>query len=62
MEILLLLIPLSAVLLGFAAWAFIWSVNHRQFDNLDQHALHIFDDDQLNPGTFENHSREDQNE
>ena len=39
MEILVLLIPLSVVLLGVAAWAFIWAVNHRQFDNLDKQAM-----------------------
>ena len=35
MEILVLLIPLSVLLLGLAAWAFIWAVNNRQFDDLD---------------------------
>ncbi len=44
MEILLLLIPLSFLLLGVAAWAFIWSVNHGQFDNLERRALDIFDE------------------
>ncbi|MEM9623591.1 MAG: cbb3-type cytochrome oxidase assembly protein CcoS [Pseudomonadota bacterium] len=45
MEILLLLLPLSAVLLGVAAWAFVWSVNHKQFDDLERSAMNIFDDD-----------------
>ncbi len=45
MEILVLLIPLSVVLLGVAAWAFIWAVNHRQFDNLDKQAMDILVDE-----------------
>ena len=45
MEILALLIPLSIVLVGGAAWAFIWAVNHRQFDDLDKQAMDILNDD-----------------
>ncbi len=45
MEILFLLIPLSVLLLGLAAWAFIWAVNHRQFDDLDKHAMDILIDE-----------------
>ncbi len=41
MNILMLLIPLSIVLLSVAAWAFIWAVNHRQFENLDKQAVDI---------------------
>ena len=41
MNILMVLIPLSIVLLGVAAWAFIWAVNHRQFENLDKQAVDI---------------------
>ena len=45
MEILVLLIPLSIILLGIAAWAFIWAVNHRQFEDLDKQAMDILFDD-----------------
>jgi len=39
MNIILVLIPLSLVLLAAAVWAFFWSVNHAQFDDLDTPAL-----------------------
>jgi cbb3-type cytochrome oxidase maturation protein len=39
MNILFVLIPLSLVLVALAAWAFFWSVNHDQFDDLDTPAL-----------------------
>lgn len=45
MEILILLIPLSVILLGLAAWAFIWAVNNRQFEDLDKKAMDILFDD-----------------
>lgn len=41
MTILLLLIPISLMLLGFAAWAFWWAVRRGQFDDLDTPALDI---------------------
>ena len=44
MEILWLLIPISMLLVGTAAWAFIWAVNHRQFENLDKQAVDILND------------------
>lgn len=39
MNIILVLIPLSLILVAFAGWAFFWSVNHDQFDDLDTPAL-----------------------
>ena len=39
MNILLVLIPLSLVSVAVAAWAFFWSVDHAQFDDLDTPAL-----------------------
>lgn len=45
MIILLLLIPLSLMLLGVAAWAFVWAVRAGQFDDLDTPALDILRDD-----------------
>ena len=39
MNIIFVLIPLSLVLLAAAGWAFFWSVNHAQFDDLETPAL-----------------------
>ena len=46
MSILLLLIPLSLLLVGVAAWAFAWAVRRGQFDDLDTPALDILGDDE----------------
>jgi cbb3-type cytochrome oxidase maturation protein len=48
-SILLLLVPLSLLLLGAAAWAFIWAVRRGQFDDLDTPALDILVDDPPTP-------------
>jgi cbb3-type cytochrome oxidase maturation protein len=45
MDILFLLIPLGLVLVGVIAWFFIWSVNHRQFEDLEGPAHEILMDD-----------------
>jgi cbb3-type cytochrome oxidase maturation protein len=46
-SIIFVLIPLGLILLGIAVWAFIWAVNHDQFEDLDRAAHSIlFDDDQ----------------
>ncbi|WP_409526227.1 cbb3-type cytochrome oxidase assembly protein CcoS [Nitrincola sp. MINF-07-Sa-05] len=46
MNSMLLLIPLGIILAGGAMWAFFWSVNNGQFDDLDSPAHSIlFDDD-----------------
>ncbi len=45
MNILLVLIPISLLLIGFAVWAFFWAVNHGQFDDLETPALRILEDD-----------------
>jgi len=39
MNIIFVLIPLSFVLVALGVWAFFWSVNHSQFDDLDTPAL-----------------------
>lgn len=39
MNIALLLVPLGIVLLAFSTWAFFWTANHAQFDDLDTAAL-----------------------
>ena len=43
MEVLIWLIPISVVLLSIAGAAFVWAVNNRQFDDLDQHGLDVID-------------------
>jgi len=45
MNILFVLIPLSLVLVALAAWAFFWSVDHSQLDDLDTPALMPLSDD-----------------
>ncbi len=47
MSILFVLIPLTMVLLGIAIWAFLWAVDHDQFEDLDQVASSILFDDDL---------------
>jgi cbb3-type cytochrome oxidase maturation protein len=51
MEIIFILIPIAIILLGFAIWAFFWSVNSGQYDDLDSpaHSILFDDDDHLIP-------------
>ncbi|SIS62072.1 cbb3-type cytochrome oxidase assembly protein CcoS [Neptunomonas antarctica] len=51
MEIIFILIPIAIILLGFAVWAFFWSVNSGQYDDLDSpaHSILFDDDDHLIP-------------
>jgi cbb3-type cytochrome oxidase maturation protein len=50
-NIVFVLIPLAVLLLGAAVWAFIWAVNHGQFDDLEGPAHRIlFDDDEKGGG------------
>jgi len=58
MSILLMLIPLGLVLLGLAIWAFVWAVNHGQFEDLDRagHSI-LFDDDLEGEGSQSAESR-----
>ncbi|MDY6890368.1 MAG: cbb3-type cytochrome oxidase assembly protein CcoS [Pseudomonadota bacterium] len=47
MDIVILLIPIAIILAGVAIWAFFWSVNSGQFDDLDSPAHRIlYDDDE----------------
>jgi cbb3-type cytochrome oxidase maturation protein len=48
-EIVWLLIPLSIVLVGVIAWAFLWAVNSGQFDDLDAPGTSILMDDDEPP-------------
>lgn len=36
MSIVFVLIPLGLLLLGLAIWAFVWAVDHGQFEDLDR--------------------------
>ena len=46
MESLFLLVPMSLLLMAIALSIFVWSVNNRQYDDLDKEAHSIlFDDD-----------------
>lgn len=48
MNILLIMIPLSALLIVGAAVAFFWAVDHDQFDDMDTPALLPLDDSPQN--------------
>jgi cbb3-type cytochrome oxidase maturation protein len=39
MTMLLILVPVTLLLVGLAAWAFFWAVDEGQFDDLDAPAL-----------------------
>ena len=45
MKSLYLLIPLSIVLVTAAVWAFLWAVNRGHFEDVDEPAKSILDDD-----------------
>ena len=45
MSILFILIPLSLLLVGFAAWAFFWAVGAGQFDDLESPGWVILSDE-----------------
>jgi cbb3-type cytochrome oxidase maturation protein len=51
MEIIIILIPIALILTGIAFWAFFWSVNSGQFDDLESpaHSILYDDDDHLIP-------------
>jgi len=49
-NIVFVLIPLAILLIGAAVWAFIWAVNHGQFDDLEGPAHRILFDDDENGG------------
>ncbi len=45
MEVIYLLIPLSVVLVLVIVAAFLWAINHAQFDDLERHGRDILLDD-----------------
>jgi cbb3-type cytochrome oxidase maturation protein len=48
--ILLILVPVTLLLVGLAAWAFFWAVDGGQFDDLDGPALSpLLDDEPRTP-------------
>jgi cbb3-type cytochrome oxidase maturation protein len=48
-NVLLMLVPISLLLLGFAVAAFVWAVRRDQFEGLDSAAIDILADDPLEP-------------
>lgn len=48
MEILFVLVPVSLVIVMIALWAFVWSVNSRQYEDLDIEAERILFDENIN--------------
>ena len=47
MSIVILLIPIAIILVSIAIWAFFWSVNSGQYDDLESPAHSIlYDDDE----------------
>ena len=46
MEIIFVLVPLSILLLAGAVYAFIWAVNHDQFEDLDREGYDILFDEE----------------
>jgi len=51
MDIIFLLIPIAIILVSCAAWAFFWSVNSGQFEDLESpaHSILFEDDEHLVP-------------
>jgi cbb3-type cytochrome oxidase maturation protein len=49
MTMLFILVPVTLLLVGFAAWAFFWAADGGQFDDLDSPALApLLDDEPVN--------------
>ncbi|MEM6511995.1 MAG: cbb3-type cytochrome oxidase assembly protein CcoS [Pseudomonadota bacterium] len=46
MSILYMLIPVGLILIAFAAGLFFWAVGNGQFDDLEEPAMLVFDDDE----------------
>ena len=46
MEVVFVLIPISLVIVAVALWAFVWSVRHDQFEDLEKEAYTILFDDE----------------
>ncbi|WP_432698627.1 cbb3-type cytochrome oxidase assembly protein CcoS [Marinobacterium sp. YM272] len=61
MSIIYLLIPIAIILASIAIWAFFWSVNTGQFDDLESpaHSILYDDDEELIPGDVK---REEKNQ
>lgn len=48
MNIIFILIPIAMIMAGIAIWAFFWSINNGQYDDLDGAAHSILYDDDEN--------------
>ena len=70
MDIIFLLLPIALILAGCGIWAFFWSVNSGQFEDLESpaHSILFEDDEHLIPddakqneaakSTVENHTKD----
>lgn len=56
MSVLYLALPLALILAAVAVWAFVWSVNDGQLDDLDTPAVRLLNDD--NDGRRSNRNAE----
>ncbi|MBV05749.1 MAG: cbb3-type cytochrome oxidase assembly protein CcoS [Gammaproteobacteria bacterium] len=45
MEVVFLLIPISIIIIFLTIWAFVWSVENDQFENLDKEAERILSEE-----------------
>lgn len=61
MDIIFLLIPIAIILVSCAIWAFFWSVNSGQFDDLESpaHSILFEDDEELIPDDAKSHTNND---
>lgn len=63
MDSLYLLIPIALAFTALSVWAFLWSVNNDQFDDLDKAAHSIlFDDEDDQPGAEKQGDEKDDDE
>jgi cbb3-type cytochrome oxidase maturation protein len=64
MDIIFLLIPIAIILAGCAIWAFFWSVNSGQYEDLESpaHSILFEDDEALIPDDAKVKSENTQND
>ncbi|MCO4756866.1 cbb3-type cytochrome oxidase assembly protein CcoS [Pontibacterium sp.] len=60
MDIIFLLIPIAIILVSFAIWAFFYSVNSGQFEDLESpaHSILFEDDDHLIPDDLKDKAKD----
>ena len=64
MDIIFLLIPIAIILAGCAIWAFFWSVNSGQYEDLESpaHSILFEDDEALIPDDAKVKSENEKND